>query len=77
MIPVLSTAAPAGRMCPMCGQDTAHRNLLLHHECWQKLPPKLQQDFNRSPTIDDRRAAYRAILEHIRERKEQPELFPS
>ncbi len=77
MIPVLSTAAPAGRICPMCGQDTAHRNLLLHHECWQKLTPKLQQDFNRAPTIEDRRAAYRAILEHIRERKEQPELFPS
>lgn len=73
----MKPASCLGQICPACGEAKQHRNLLLHHACWDKLPSILQQNFNRAPTLDDRRAAYRAILEHLREQKENPELFPA
>lgn len=63
--------------CPACGELTDHPKLLLHHACWKKLPQALQQAFNQARTLEDRRASYRAILQQLREKKEQPELFPS
>lgn len=64
----------AFRRCPGCNCDLHHRNLYVCHDCWRALPRSLSQGYNQSRTLDDRRAAYRAILEHFRQKKEQPEL---
>ena len=65
----------ATRHCPDCDAVLTHRNLLLCHPCWGRLPVTPQNNFNRAPTPPDRRAAYKAILDNIRERKANPELF--
>lgn len=66
----------ATRHCPDCDAVLTHPKLFLCHPCWERLPAPLRQGFNLAPSMEDRRAAYRAILEHIRERKANPELFP-
>lgn len=62
------------RHCPDCDAVLTHPKLLLCHPCWSKLPQALRQGFNLAPSMEDRRAAYRQILRHIREKKENPEL---
>lgn len=61
--------------CPACGQPLTHAKLLLHHPCWNALPASLRSDFNRAPTLVDRRKAYRAILDHLKHERENPPLF--
>lgn len=62
--------------CPACGKPVTHAKMLLHHDCFNALPGNLRSDFNRAPTIEDRRAAYRAILNHLKHERENPPLFP-
>lgn len=65
------------RHCPDCEAVLTHPKLLLCHPCWDRLPAKLRQGFNHSIDLTQRRENYRAILEHIRDRKANPELFPA
>jgi hypothetical protein len=66
---------PQTRQCPGCEGELNHPKLLICHACWAPLPAKLKQAFNRAPSMPDRRAAYREILEHFRQLKQQPELL--
>lgn len=63
------------RHCPDCDAVLTHPKLLLCHACWARLPVALRQGFNHAIDLSQRRANYRLILEHIRERKENPELM--
>lgn len=62
------------RHCPGCSAVLGHPKRLVCEDCWKSLPRALQDGFNRAPTLPDRRQAFRAILDHFRERREQPEL---
>lgn len=63
------------RHCPDCQTELHHPKQLLCLPCWQKLPLALRQGFNHAIDIENRRAAYRAILNHIRHERENPPLF--
>lgn len=65
----------APHLCPACRKPTEHANVLLHPPCWNALPANLRADFNRAPTMPDRRAAYRAILDHLKHERQNPPLF--
>lgn len=62
------------RQCPGCGVDLTHRTLYICHECWRVLPAGLRKGYNHSRTLDERREAYKEILRHFRDKKQQPEL---
>lgn len=62
------------RQCPGCDCGLHHRNRLVCDPCWRSLPHGLSQAYNQSRTLEDRRAAFRAILDHFRDQREQPQL---
>ena len=66
----------APRRCPDCDAVLNHPKLVMCHVCWKKLPHLLRQNFNHAISAETRCEVYRLILRHIRDKKENPELFP-
>lgn len=62
------------RQCPGCQCQLHHRNLYICHDCWRALPKTLTAAYNQSRTLEERRTAYRSILTHYRDKRQQPEL---
>ncbi|WP_395753357.1 hypothetical protein [Prosthecobacter sp.] len=64
------------RHCPGCEVILTHPCSIICHACWQGLPQTLRHAFVHTTSIYDRWDAYNAIVDHFREKKENPELFP-
>lgn len=63
------------RQCPGCECGLFHQTRYVCDPCWRGLPKTLSAAYNQSRTLDERRSAYREILTHFRDKKQQPELF--
>lgn len=62
------------RTCPQCGCAISTHRRFICQPCWNGLPASLRSTYNQSRTLADQRAAMRAILEHVRTEKQQPQL---